>query len=797
MAKGRTIINSFNAGEISVLMEGRTDFPRYNSSAKTLENWIIHTQGGITRRWGTRFVKACKVNTATRLIPFVVDGVTWYVLEFGVDYIRVHRPTNSAPNDTAVDVSTALSLYTANQLFEVQYAQTADVLYLVHPDHPVRKLTRLDSLGASWTIVDTTFAPPPTFEKAKHPTDSIALSAITGTGIKIYSGATYFLAADVDSVIQHGAGRAVITAVDVGGKSVTADVLEAFAAERIVAGVGTVSGAVTTITTSINHGLTTGANAGDLIVVTSGAQSGQVRRIESISGVNTIVIDAAFPGDPGGASWDRGVRVLGGSTSWSITGSPATKLTSDKTSPVRGIATLTLTDAGWRAGDVGKYVRAMGGTMKITSFTSSTVVKAEILAILSSAPSTAPFECLSGTWTMEEESWTAANGYPATVSFYEQRLFFGGTTEQPQTLWGSATADYENFAMGVLATDAVSYTIASNEINLLRWMSPSRVLLIGALAREFRASGGSSAITPSNIDIRGETPHGSLRRTPVQIGHTTIFIQAAARKLREMVYNFDTDSYKADDFTVLNPDISVGGFNQIAYSQEPYSILYAVRNDGQLCALTYEKAQEVMGWGRIVTDGLFEAVAILPPFSGEAEQNIYVVVNRDGTRLIERFDPDLSTDSAVEAITGLSHLNGQTVTVIGDGRLLDSEVVAGGVVAPSASCAAYEVGLPFVATAVTARPEIMVNGQSSQAKPKKWSSVFVRVQDTTGIKINGNRSWIDGVPKEYQASAPTPESGDVPCELLGIDSDGRLTIVADLPFPATILMVVGELSVGD
>ncbi len=793
MAEGRVVVNSFNAGEISVLMEGRTDFPRYNSSAKTLENWIIHTQGGITRRWGTRFVAACKVNTSTRLIPFVVDGVTWYVLEFGVDYIRVHRPTNSAPNDTAVDVSTALSLYTANQLFEVQYAQTADVLYLVHPAHPVRKLTRLDSLGATWTIADVTFAPPPTFEKAKSPADTLAISAISGTGIKIYSGATYFLAADVDSIIKYGSGRAAITAVDAGGKSVSADVLEAFAADRIVAGVGTASGVATTITTSVAHGLTA-ANIGDLIVITSGAQSGQVRRIDAVPGVDTLTIDAAFPGDPGGATWNRGVHIA--AAGWTITGSPATKLTSDKTSPVRSIATLTLTDAGWRAGDVGKYIRAMGGTMKITSFTSSTIVKAEILAILSSAPS-APFETLSGTWTMEEESWTAANGYPATISFYEQRLFFGGTTEQPQTLWGSATADYENFAMGVLATDALSYTIASNEINLLRWMSPSRVLLIGALAREFRASGGSSAITPSNIDIRGETPHGSLTRTPVQIGQTTIFIQAAARKLREMIYNFDTDSYKADDFTILNPDISVGGFNQIAYSQEPYSILYAVRNDGQLCALTYEKTQEVMGWGRIVTDGLFEAVTILPPFSGEAEQNIYVVVSRDGTRLIERFDPDLSTDSAVEAITGLSHLNGKTVTVIGGGRLLDSEVVASGEVTPSASCAAYEVGLPFTATAVTARPEILVNGQSSQAKQKKWSSVFVRIYNTVGIKINGSRSWINGVPKEYQASAPSPETGDVPCELLGIDSDGRLTIVADLPFPATILMVVGELSTGD
>ena len=369
---------------------------------------------------------------------------------------------------------------------------------------------------------------------------------------------------------------------------------------------------------------------------------------------------------------------------WGLLGSPGTKLTASAVAwpvKIRGTVTLTLTDNGWRTDDVGKSVKAMGGTIKITAYTSATIVTGQVLAIMTDAPSSAPYETLAGTWTLEESSWTSVNGYPATVSFYEQRLFFGGTTAQPQTIWGSATADYENFAIGALATDAVTYTIASNEVNLLRWMSPSRVLLIGALAREFRASGGSSAITPSNIDIRGETSYGSMKRTPVQIGHTTIFIHAAARKLREMSYNFESDSYRADDFTVLNPDISTGGFNQIAYAQEPYSILYAVRNDGQLCALTYEKSQEVMGWGRIVTSGLFEAVAVLPPFSGEAHQNVYVVVNRGGTRMIERFDPTLSFDSALNASSGLTHLNGLTVGRKLAGMYVGTSVVAAGAVA--------------------------------------------------------------------------------------------------------------------
>ena len=149
MPDGRVIQNSFNAGEISRLMEGRTDFPRYANSAYTLENWIIHTQGGVSRRWGTRFIANCAVNNTTRLVPFIVDGITWYVLEFGNYVIRVHRPTQAAPDNTTVDI---VSPYSASEVFEIGYAQSADVMYLVHSDHAVQKLSRLDALGATWDI---------------------------------------------------------------------------------------------------------------------------------------------------------------------------------------------------------------------------------------------------------------------------------------------------------------------------------------------------------------------------------------------------------------------------------------------------------------------------------------------------------------------------------------------------------------------------------------------------------------------------------------------------------------------
>jgi len=789
MPKGRIIQNSLNAGEMSPHMEGRTDFPRFQNSSSTLENFLIHTQGGISKRWGLRYYNTAKVGaTAIRLLPFVADASTFYLLEFGENYIRVHRPVGVAGHTTPVDIVTT---YTAAQLFEIDYAQSNDVMYIVHASHPVRKLSRLDSYGDAWSLAAVAFNPPPTFEKESNPATTIAFAAVTGSGVKMYAGGTYLLAADIDRVISYLTGSAVIATVDAGLKFATVDFLSDLPAALIVAGLGTASGAATTITTSVAHGLTA-ANVGDMIVITSGAQSGQSRRIDAIPGVDTITIDAAFPGNPGGATWDRGVHIA--ADSWSWLGSPSAKLTSDKVGPIRGIATLTLDIGGWRSGDVGKYVRAMGGMAKITTFTSATVVKAQILALFSSAPSTAPFETLAGTWTIEDESWSAVNGYPQVVSFYEQRLMFGGSTAQPQTVWGSATADYENFALGALATDAVSYTIASNEVERLMWMVSSRVLLIGALAREYRASGGQSAITPSNIDIRGETSYGSRKRTPVQIGHTTMFLTASGRRVREMNYNFDNDAYKADDLTILNPEISVGGFNEIDYAKEPTSILFAVRNDGQLAVLTYEKSQEVMGWGRWITDGSFESVCVLPPVSASGEDSIYVVVNRTGGRYIEKFDSSLLTDSAVEATSGLSHLEGKTVRVLADGVLLPDAVVSGGSV--SAAGSSFEVGLNYTAKSVPARPDVAINGVTSQGVPKSWGTVHIRVLDTVGIKINGNRGWV-GAAQDFTVVAPAEETGYVEAQLLGVSQDSQLTIEQDLPFPATILMVVGELSVGD
>jgi len=812
MAKARIIQNSFNAGEISPLMFGRLDFPRYQNGVETLENWFLQTQGGVTRRWGTQYIADAKVqSSAVRLIPFEFSSEVFCLIELGHLYIRIHRINPSA---AAVDVSTSLTLYSASEIFEVQYAQSADVIYLTHGSHPVRKLSRLLPDSSSWSIKDVVFTPGPSYEKEQYPAVTLAPAAISGSGVKFRAGDNYFLAGDVDKVIQIGDSRAVIQSVVAGEIEITADILDAWTSSYIVAGLGTISGAGVGITTSVNHGLTA-ANVGDAVVSTSGATSGQIRVIASVTGLNTLNVDAAFSADPAGASWNRGVHMA--AVAWSLSGSPSSVITSDKVGPVNAIATLTLGTAGWRnvdatqgwdVSDVGKYVKAMGGLLRISAWTSTTVVTAEILRPLSSAPTTAPYESLAGTWTLEEDAWSASAGYPAAVNFFEQRLWFAGTTSKVQTIWGSAIADYENFAAGTYAIDSVEYTVSTNDLSPIRWLSSARVLLIGASGREFRASGGAGAISPTNIDIRVETSYGSPKRRPVQIGHTTIFVQRAGRKVRELEYSFESDNYKGTDLTVVAPHISEGGISELSYSPEPYSIMYAIRGDGQILALTYEKAQEVFGWGRWITDGSFESVAVLPPIPGSDEYQIYVIVSRTiggaTVRYIEKFHSSMHTDCGVygtmapgTVVTGLAHLNGETVTMKGDGALFPAAVVAAGQVAFPSNITTYDVGLPYVSTLVTHKPEITTQaGGTVQGKPKKWNSLYVRVLDTVGLEVNGTQLGTRD-PADLLGAACAPETGDLRADVMGIDSDARITIVQNLPFPATVLAIIGELAVGD
>jgi len=263
--------------------------------------------------------------------------------------------------------------------------------------------------------------------------------------------------------------------------------------------------------------------------------------------------------------------------------------------------------SGFLATDIGRLIYFRDGYMKVTARADTTNITVEIIKDLGSATA-------SEDWRLGAFSDTT--GHPSCVTFFEQRLVFAGTTDQPQTIFFSKSGDYENMDANIGGTiaddDAIIYTIASNQVNAIRFMTATRTLIIGTAGGEFTVSGGGtdSAVTPTNILIKKQSNHGAANVDAIAVGNATLFLQRAKRKIRELAYNFDVDGYTAPDMTILAEHISEGGLTQIAYQQEPNQIIYGVRGDGELVGLTYQREQQVTAWHRHIFGGRFGIATI-------------------------------------------------------------------------------------------------------------------------------------------------------------------------------------------
>ena len=285
--------------------------------------------------------------------------------------------------------------------------------------------------------------------------------------------------------------------------------------------------------------------------------------------------------------------------------------------------------SGFLATDVGRFVFLNDGYAKITGVTDTTNAVITIITALDSASATA-------NWQLGAFSDTT--GHPSCVTFFEQRLVFAGTTNQPQTVFFSKSGDYENMDANIGGTiaddDAIIYTIASNQVNAIRFMTSTRTLIIGTAGGEFTVSGGGtdSAVTPTNILIKKQSNHGAANVDAIAVGNATLFLQRAKRKIRELAYNFDVDGYIAPDMTILAEHVTEGGLTQIAYQQEPNQIVYAVRGDGELAGLTYQREQQVTAWHRHIFGGRFGiATLTVSDYANIASGTKLTLTKSDGT----------------------------------------------------------------------------------------------------------------------------------------------------------------------
>jgi hypothetical protein len=304
-----------------------------------------------------------------------------------------------------------------------------------------------------------------------------------------------------------------------------------------------------------------------------------------------------------------------------------------------------------------------GGIVKIDSVSSGTAATATVVEWLGFNASN------NATTQWVAPAFSGDQGYPRAVALHEQRLCFGGTSKQPTTLWLSEIDNFEKFQLGTTAASAASFTLASSEGNRINWLYSQSKLLVGTSGDEWTIGSADTAqaLSATNVEARKQSSYGSKYMRASLVNDVLLFVQRNGRKVRELVYEFNKDGWVAPDLTLLAEHITNGEIVDIAYQQQPDAVLWCVRGDGTLIAMTYERDQKVVGWHRhTLGDADVESVATI--YGNGTEDEVWMVVKRyvgivAGQRVQFTNLPAGSNISSTETYVVLENPSGNTFTI--------------------------------------------------------------------------------------------------------------------------------------
>jgi len=687
----RVIQTSFSAGELSPKLYARVDLEKYGSGAALLRNMFVDYRGGASNRAGTKFIGRAKSNaTGTpRLIPFIYSTDQAYILEFGNEYIRfianqaylleaattitgvtqanpavVHDVAHGYSNGDEVVIesvggmtelngknflvvvvdtdhfslqdlngnainSTAFTAYTSGGTAQrvytlaspyavadlplLKYAQDANTLTLVHPSYPPYDLTRTGS--TTFTLTTVTFGPslagssPITVSTVNNPNDHSAYSyVVTGVNDKGEEGTVPFPAFIATSILNQNTDTFNTVKWATVAGAVSYRVYKAGPWAAITAGTGKAT------PPSITYGFIGTANGTSFIDVNIAPDYSQSPpTFQDPVSPGQIATFNVSSGGSGYATLDWLVTIT--ATGGGGTGFVAYGLIDPNTGT---IASVWLVNPG-------------------VGFTSTPTFSDD-------GANTATYVCTLGPDT---------GTYPAAVGYHQQRRFYGGTNNFPEAFFGSQTGFYNNFDTNtvLLDSDAVSASIAAVQVNAIKsFTSMPTGLVVLTTGGGFLVSGGGAqaAITPTNIVALRQPSSGCNDLPPLVINQDILYCQNRGFVVRDLAFNFYTQSYLGTDRSVLASHL-FENFLPVdwTYAEQPYRQVLTVRNDGDMLAFTYVPEQEMFAWSHYDTQGAFLSVASIP----EGETNaVYVLVKRHvmnpiggvcWVNYVERMDPRL------------------------------------------------------------------------------------------------------------------------------------------------------------
>ena len=820
---------SFNAGEVSPFIDARTSLEKYRSACRTLENFQILPYGGVIRRPGTEF-RGTTLNPnlgEVRLIGFNFSTTTRFIIEMGVGYMRFwNAATGQLQTNASGGILVVNHPYVGAHLREVQFVQINDLMYFAHANYPPRKLSRLADNNWTFEVVDWEY--PQQFDEN---TTAITISSLNHQGgTTLTASSAIFKSGHVGTrwdlkwknnrtFCEQGInGKFASAAIDVKGAwdfstsgnwTGTVKLLR-IPFETWTLGPKSVNVTRNTTVCTVTHA-GHGYSVGDWIHFTTGVSpffTGAPTQILS-SGFNTnsYQITVANSGAASGSvvvenisqmevlreydsNQDRNVVTSGnelercGMKIW----------VSDYTAP--SVAPSIMPRALLQSSSM--YT---GGIVKIDNILSGFSANATILEWLGEGSYNGKTTKL---WT--EPAFSGVRGYPRSVAMHEQRLCFGGTSSQPNTIWCSQIDNFENFKTGVTASDAVQFTLAASEGNRINWMYSQSQLLIGTSGDEWTigSADSSASLSATNVQASRQSSYGSKYMRAALVNDVLLFVQRNGRKVRELVYELNKDGWVAPDLTLLAEHITSGEIVEVAYQQQPDAVLWCVRGDGTLIAMTYERDQKVVGWHRHVIADNADVESVATIYGNGTEDEVWMVVKRTVSgqdyRTIERFPllwrkhiDDQTTASwryldgwsaftsgaANRTITGLERFDGKTVTVV-QGNTISYQLVSDDWINVPSTAAGY-VGLPYTSTLTPMKLDMDLEDGSSQGRKKRIHKIIARLYKSRGGEISTNNG-------QWYALADTLSTGDQKMILAGaFGFDADVTLRQTAPYPMAVI----------
>lgn len=651
---------TFSGGELAPSLRARADLAKYANGLALCENFLIRPQGGAYNRAGLRYIATVGDSSKkARLIPFQFSSEESFLLLFEENTIRFIK------DDQYIEVLSApyevVSTYTEDELYRIQYTQDADVMTLVHPNHPPRELRRI--ADDNWQLVDVDFT------SNVLPPDYVVVSSASITDISNDQSAVVTTSAahgfESGQIINiSGVAGAVGTVVNGNGYPIAVQSATTFV----------LTGADTSSVWAYTSGGTAELNA--ITVVGSGGGTFVKEYTYVISAVNDEGVES-LPGPEITATTASLSSTYGLNLQWVDNGAAYYRIYKD------------VNDGTGNYGWIGD-----SNTTQFTDF--------NIAPLTSDAPLSA------------RNPFNSAGNYPQTVGYYQQRLVYANTLNDSQTVYTTRTNEFNSLRTSVpaRADDAVTFTIKGRQVNEIRHIISIDSLILLTSGGEWLVSEGrDEVLTPQTVGVRTQSYNGASWVQPAVMPNSFMYVQNRGNKIRNINYSRVNLSYNDNDVSLISEHL-FDGFDivELSYQAEPYGIMWAVRDDGRLLGLTYEADQQVSAWHQHVTEGEFESIAVLDT------DTLYTIVKRsingNQVRYVEKLEKRYqdAPENAIyldasfvyegvstTTITGLDHLVNTEVVAVADGNVVrDVTVSVTGELEIPRAAEKVIIGLPYI-----------------------------------------------------------------------------------------------------